>query len=250
MTTVEEADPAPTLGRTRAMGLSRRLASVPAERMQLTLMLTLTAGTGVVDAVGYLGLDRVFTGNMTGNVVVLGMALVGADNLPVAGPSLALIGFLVGAALGGRVLKRSGGAWTGRTTLLFGLVGVVCLALGGVLFVAGSDPGTGLAITTTTLLGVAMGVQAATARVLAVKDVTTVVVTSTLTGLAADSRFGSNTAAGGTFRRVAAVVLIMVGALFGALLLRWHLGAGLVAAGVIVLAVAGLGALHARVTRL
>jgi hypothetical protein len=38
-------------------------------------MLALTFTTGIVDAVGYLGLDRVFTANMTGNVVILGMAL-------------------------------------------------------------------------------------------------------------------------------------------------------------------------------
>ena len=37
----------------------------------LPLMLALTFSTGIVDAVGYLGLDRVFTGNMTGNVVIL-----------------------------------------------------------------------------------------------------------------------------------------------------------------------------------
>ena len=75
------------------------LAAVPAERMHLVLMLVLTFTTGVVDAVGYLGLDRVFTGNMTGNVVILGMAVVGAEDLPVLGPVLALVGVMAGAAL-------------------------------------------------------------------------------------------------------------------------------------------------------
>ncbi|MGQ4427380.1 DUF1275 family protein, partial [Streptomyces violaceoruber] len=40
-------------------------------------MLALTFATGVVDAVGYLRLDQVFAGNMTGNVVILGMAATG-----------------------------------------------------------------------------------------------------------------------------------------------------------------------------
>ncbi len=66
------------------------------------LMLALTFSTGIVDAVGYLGLDRVFTGNMTGNVVILGMALVGGDDLPVVGPVIALVAFFVGAMIGGR----------------------------------------------------------------------------------------------------------------------------------------------------
>lgn len=55
--------------------------------------LALTFVTGIVDAVGYLGLDRVFTGNMTGNIVILGMGVAGADELPVLGPAIALPGF-------------------------------------------------------------------------------------------------------------------------------------------------------------
>ncbi|MEC9052373.1 MAG: YoaK family protein, partial [Actinomycetota bacterium] len=105
--------------------------------MHLVLMLVLTFTTGIVDAVGFLGLDRVFTGNMTGNVVILGMAVVGAEDLPVVGPVLALVGFMAGAALGGRVLKRAAGKWTGLTTALFLTVGLVCLGLAVVLLVVG-----------------------------------------------------------------------------------------------------------------
>uniref|UniRef100_UPI0015F0CFCD YoaK family protein n=1 Tax=Streptomyces phytophilus TaxID=722715 RepID=UPI0015F0CFCD len=68
------------------------------------LMLALTFATGVVDAVGYLHLDQVFAGNMTGNVVILGMAATGGTGLPVLGPSLALTLFLAGAAAAGRLL--------------------------------------------------------------------------------------------------------------------------------------------------
>lgn len=222
-----------------------RLRAVPADRMHLALMLALTFGTGIIDAVGYLGLDRVFTGNMTGNVVILGMALVGADDLPVLGPVLALVGFLLGAALGGRVLRRAAGAWTGRTTALFGSVGALMLALAVLLLAAGEDLAEPVALAVTTLLGAAMGVQAAAARFIAVKDVTTVVVTSTITGLAADSVLGSGKG-GGSGRRAAAVVLILAGAAAGAALLKWRLGAGLVVAGAIVLTVTAVGALHAR----
>ena len=59
--------------------VTNRLAAVPADRLHLVLMLVLTFTTGIVDAVGFLGLDRVFTGNMTGNVVILGMAAEGAE---------------------------------------------------------------------------------------------------------------------------------------------------------------------------
>jgi uncharacterized membrane protein YoaK (UPF0700 family) len=173
-------------------------------------MLVLTFGTGIVDAVGYLGLDRVFTGNMTGNVVILGMALVGGDGLPVVGPLIALGGFMAGAALGGRVLKRARAPWTGRTTVLLALVGVLVLGLAGALLLV-ENPSSAVLLTVTGLLGGAMGLQAATARFIAVKDVTTVVVTSTITGLAADSVLGSG-AGGGTLRRASAVVVIVAGA--------------------------------------
>ncbi len=217
-------------------GVIKRL---PADQQHLVLMLALTFSTGVIDAVGYLGLDRVFTGNMTGNVVILGMALVGADDLPVLGPVLALVGFMAGAALGGRVLRRATPGWSHRTTTLIGVVGVVMLALG-VALVVEEDLTHGVQLTITTLLGAAMGLQAATARFIAVKDVTTVVVTSTLTGLAADSVLGSGKG-GGSARRATAVVLILAGAAAGALLLKWHLGTGLLVAAAITLLVAALG---------
>ncbi|GAA2023578.1 YoaK family protein [Nocardioides kribbensis] len=229
--------------------MTSRLAAVSHERMHLVLMLVLTFTTGIVDAVGYLGLDRVFTGNMTGNVVILGMAIVGADDLPVLGPVVALVGFMAGAALGGRVLRRAGGAWTRRTTLLFTAVAVVCVGLGVLLLALGETPGEtpaeAVALPVTAALGAAMGVQAATARFIAVKDVTTVVVTSTITGLAADSVLGSGKG-GGSGRRVLAVALILLGAAAGAALLRWHLGAGLVVAGGLVALATLLGAVHAR----
>ena len=154
--------------------MKARLAAVPDERMHLVLMMVLTFSTGIIDAVGYLGLDRVFTANMTGNVVILGMGLVGAEDLPVLGPLLALGGFMAGAALGGRVLRRAPGPWSALTTGLFLSVGVVCVALAVVLLVVGATPSASIALPVTTVLGLAMGVQAATARFVAVPDVTTV----------------------------------------------------------------------------
>jgi uncharacterized membrane protein YoaK (UPF0700 family) len=180
--------------------------------------------------------------------VILGMALVGADGLPVVGPLLALVGFMAGAATGGRVLKRAQPGWSVATTLLFGVVGLTMLALAGVLLVVEQNPPHAVALAVTTLLGGVMGVQAATARFLAVKDVTTVVVTSTLTGLAADSVLGSGRGGGGA-RRAAAVVLILAGAGVGAALVTWHVAAGLLLAAVVVLTATLVGAAHERWSR-
>ncbi|MDR6972828.1 YoaK family protein [Leifsonia shinshuensis] len=200
-----------------------------------------------MDAVGYLGLDKVFAGNMTGNVVVLGMALAGADGLPWVGPLIALFAFMAGAVIGGRTLRRESTGWNTRTSWSFTAVAVALLLLTAVTIVTGGVPPKPWEFAITTLLAATMGFQAAVARHLAVKDVTTVVVTSTLTGLAADSRL-----AGGSGqpwrRRVAAVALIALGALVGALLLRLNIAAPLGLAAVIsaVAAVVGHSAAHAE----
>jgi uncharacterized membrane protein YoaK (UPF0700 family) len=208
-------------------------------------MLALTAATGINDAVGYLGLDRVFTGNMTGNVVILGMALLGADGLPVIGPLVALAGFLAGAAAGGRALKGTDGGWTHRVTVLFATTALTELVVGVGLLAGLRADDRAVQLVVTAAAAAAMGLQAATARFLAVRDVTTVVVTSTLTGLASDSVLGAN-AGGSSVRRLAAVALILAGAAVGAALVKWEVGAGFVVAGVVTALVTATGAVAAR----
>ncbi len=208
--------------------------------LHLGLMLALTFSTGVIDAVGYLGLDRVFTGNMTGNVVILGMALTGADGLPIVGPIVAIVGFVFGATIAGRALRRVEAGWSTASTVLFGTVGLVILAAAVPTLVTGDDRPEWLALIVTGLLGLAMGMQAGAARHLAVKDVTTVVVTSTMVGLAFDSWFGGRSGQPWK-RRLGALTLIGAGAAAGALLLQWHIGAGMALAAVITLVCTLLG---------
>jgi uncharacterized membrane protein YoaK (UPF0700 family) len=76
-----------------------------ARRVQplLLALSLLTLVTGLVDAACYLGLGRVFTANMTGNVVLLAFGAAGAQGLPVLAPTVSLVVFLVGAAAGGRL---------------------------------------------------------------------------------------------------------------------------------------------------
>ena len=73
-------------------------------------LLALTFTTGLVDAVSYLALGRVFTANMTGNIVLLGFGIAGSDGLPVVGPgsirrSAAVLTMLAGALCGALLLK-------------------------------------------------------------------------------------------------------------------------------------------------
>ncbi|MCC3295125.1 DUF1275 domain-containing protein [Arthrobacter sp. zg-Y411] len=218
----------------------KRLNAVPTERVHLWLMLALTFSTGVVDAVGYLGLDQVFTGNMTGNVVLLGMAFAGGTGLPVLRPVLALIFFMLGAALAGRMLRKGPQGWSSRTSVALIVVAAVITALAVFTLLADVQGNEVLGGITTSSLATAMGVQAATAKRLAVAEITTVVVTSTITGLASDSRL-----AGGNsrfwLRRALAIALIMLGAVAGAAALKVGLWLGLSISAAISIAVATAG---------
>jgi len=225
--------------------LRTRWQAVPAARAHLYLMVLLTFSTGINDAVGYLGLDRVFTGNMTGNVVILGMALTGTTALPVLGPALALVGFVAGAGVGGFVLRRELLSWGPLHSWLLAAVAVTMLSLGVILHAVGPTLEESTMVAATTVASLALGIQAATARAIAVKDVTTVVVTSTLTGLGADWFLGSGLRAG-TARRVVTVLVLLLGAAIGALLLLVSVSAGFFVAGAVIAMGAIAGEVHRR----
>jgi uncharacterized membrane protein YoaK (UPF0700 family) len=70
-------------------------------------LLGMTAVTGLVDAVSFLSLGRVFTANMTGNIVLLAFATAHVPGLSIPRSLTALLAFLVGAILGGRVMARA-----------------------------------------------------------------------------------------------------------------------------------------------
>jgi uncharacterized membrane protein YoaK (UPF0700 family) len=221
-------------------------------RPALAAMVALTFVTGVVDAVGFLGLDRVFTGNMTGNIVILGMGVAGADDLPVLGPAVALGGFTVGAFAAGLVLRRRhkaspGPGWDNRITMLLSVGAAVLVALT-VVAVATDDrvpPLLQAAMATAT--AAVMGQQAMVARALAVKDMTTVVVTSTLASLAGETWVTGRSGAIAN-RRLSAIGVIFLGAVAGALLLRIHIAVpfGLAAVVTILVVMAGHIRLHDR----
>jgi uncharacterized membrane protein YoaK (UPF0700 family) len=182
-------------------------------------LLVLTFSTGLVDAVCYLSLGRVFAANMTGNVVLLGFGIAGAGGLPVLAPMISLAAFLVGAGAGAMLARsfseRHAGDMAGPLVLEALLLAAAALLT--LLVSVEPDQASGDAVIA--VLALAMGIRNATTRRLAVPDLTTTVLTLTLTGLAAESPLAGGTGKG-TLRRVAAVAMMLVGAVAGALLLR------------------------------
>jgi uncharacterized membrane protein YoaK (UPF0700 family) len=189
-----------------------------AEESLPPLLILLTIVTGVVDALAYLRLGHVFVANMTGNVVFLGFAAAGAGGLSVPGSLLALACFLPGGIAAGRLATRLGDDRRRQLRAATTVELVLCAAAIPVAAAAGQQLGAGSRYALIGLMALAMGVQNATARRLAVIDLTTTVLTLTLTGIAADSWLGGGTGAR-TARRVIAVGAMLLGAFVGALLL-------------------------------
>src|SRR5579864_5269837 len=82
-------------------------SSPTAEKVIPYSLLGMTAVTGLVDAVSFLSLGRIFTANMTGNVVILAFATARVPGLSVRRSGTALVLFLAGAMLGGRIMSRA-----------------------------------------------------------------------------------------------------------------------------------------------
>jgi len=203
------------------LGAWRTLVPVRGERHGPLppLMLLLTLITGFVDAYSYLVLGHVFVANMTGNVVFCGFALAGTGAFSLPASVTALAAFAVGAAVGGRV-ARERREHRGRA-LHFALVIEMVLVAAAYAVAGTTHPATaaGSRYALICLLGLAMGVQNASARALAVPDLTTTVLTMTITGASADSRAVGGPG-GKTGRRLLSVLVMFLGALVGALAVR------------------------------
>ena len=193
-----------------------------------TLLLAFTMLTGLVDAISYLTLGRVFVANMTGNVVFLGFAIAGATDLSIPASLVAIGAFLGGALAGGRLASRAGDH---RGRLLAIATYIEIALVGAALAVSLAAPRADddiVRYSFIVLLALSMGLQNATARRLGVPDLTTTVLTLTLTGLAADSALAGGKSPN-PWRRIVSTVTMFLGAAIGAFLI-FHFGVSAVLA--------------------
>jgi uncharacterized membrane protein YoaK (UPF0700 family) len=197
-------------------------------------LLVLTFTTGLVDAASYLGLGHVFTANMTGNIVLLGFGIAGSGGLPIVSPIVSLAAFLLGAGAGGLLARRFAGRHAEHITRALATEVALIAAAAAVAIAVDVQPNAGSGDTIVALLALAMGVRNETVRTLGVPDLTTTVLTMTLTGLAADSPPAGGSGRG-SIRRVTAVAAMLAGAVAGALLLKESLVLPLAAAAALAL---------------
>ena len=149
----------------------------------------MTLVTGLVDAFSYLALGHVFVANMTGNVVFLGFAVAGSDGFSIRLPrrSGVLPRGVGRRRQDRRDIRPSPRAApcdrVGRRVRLLGHAVVLALW-------RSNAPQHGFRYGLIVVLSLATGIQNASIRKLAVPDLTTTVLTMTVTGLGADSAIG------------------------------------------------------------
>jgi hypothetical protein len=107
-----------------------------------TMLVMLSLAAGCVDAVGYLGLGQIFVANMTGNTVLLGLALGQAKGQAALRAMVGLAGFVVGVASGAAVFGpgRERSAWPPTVTAALALELVVLVAFAVGWFLAEAEP--------------------------------------------------------------------------------------------------------------
>jgi uncharacterized membrane protein YoaK (UPF0700 family) len=217
--------------------------SLTTEKTTTFTLLGLTVVTGLIDAVSFLALGRVFTANMTGNVVILAFATARVPGLSIARSLTALLSFLAGAVIGGRIMARASADSQIRfaaQAFLLEVIFLIAASFCAIGYTRDLPEHSFQLFALIALTALAMGTRNAAVRKLAIPDLTTTVLTMTITGIGADSSLanGNNPRLA---RRVGSVAALFLGAAFGAVILRYSISAALMlAAGVAVLCSAAL----------
>ena len=201
------------------------------------ILSVLTIIAGLVDATSLLRLDRVFVANVTGSVIFIGLAIVGARGFSLAAPFIALASFLIGAGIGGRISARHV-THRGRGAYAACLAQFSDLLLASVIVLFDHHPTDPVRLTLVGILALGMGAKSALVRSVNVPGLTTAVVTTTLTGLASEGASGSWRSTNFAIRLLAAGALLVGAIVGGALVIFLERWTALAAADVLALGAA------------
>jgi uncharacterized membrane protein YoaK (UPF0700 family) len=149
-------------------------------------LILLAVAAGCVDAVSYLGLGGVLTAAMTGNTVLLGLA-VGSGELRAAARScIALAGFMLGAMLAADITGRGARRlpWSRTVTAAFVLELIVLVMLAIAWHLLGPEASSSYRYFLIGAAGIAMGIQSVAVHRLGVEGISTTYITGTLTNSA------------------------------------------------------------------
>jgi len=156
---------------------------VNAERRNL-LVVVLALVSGATDATGFLALGGAFTSVMTGNMVLMGVAVGSMDASAVGLILAAFGGYVAGAALGSRVAgtpEPGDQTWPAPVTRALAVELALYAAFGVAWWLLGSNPSTGWSAPLLALLAAALGVQSSAILRFGVSGLSTTYLTGTLT---------------------------------------------------------------------
>jgi len=203
------------------------------------LLDALTVSSGVVDAVSFLALGKVFTAFVTGNVAFLGMAIASATGSTIYGVApprilwvlAALAGFAGGIYLGTKIVRPSrepashkgeqpnGVVWPQGTTFALGLSLLAHLCFVLIWFATSARPGDNIIPVLLATWALAMGMQSAAVRSLNVGGIFTTAATATFIFLFGAMANGVPLTGDERRRMRGVLVSLAIGATVGGLLL-------------------------------
>lgn len=152
------------------------------QRAHLVVVLALTSGA--TDAIGLLALGNAFTSVMTGNLVLLG---VGAAHRDLSGALLVLVAimsFMVGAAIGARVAGSASDGdtiWPRAVTVALAIELALFAVFAAGWWALGSDPAGTVLLPLLALNAGALGLQSSAIQRFGVAGLSTTYLTGTLT---------------------------------------------------------------------
>ena len=164
------------------------------------MLLALTGAAGSLDAIGFLALGHVFTANMTGNTVLLGLHVAQEQGAAAVRSLIALLGFGVGLVIGALIVERSVDTtpWPKAVTQALALEVLILAVFTVGSYMAAIIREAWKAQSLIALSAIAMGIQSAAARRLDVPGIATTYLTGTftsaVTSLVAKSRRSPRTA--------------------------------------------------------
>jgi uncharacterized membrane protein YoaK (UPF0700 family) len=191
-------------------------------RVRDLLLVALTVSTGAVDAVSWLGLGKVFSAFMTGNLVFLGFRAGGAAGPPIPRVLTAVAAFALGAVLAARLVRRTqddGEVWPRRVTLALATALLAQAAFLGAWTSVGGQPSSRAGDLLIALSALAMGIQTTAVFSLGVRAVFTTAATATLAIFMGDLS-GWAQSSGERRRLFAVTVGLFAGAVIGGVLVE------------------------------
>lgn len=148
-----------------------------------TMLILLASVAGSIDVMSYYRLDHVFTANMTGNTILLGLS-IGQGKLASSLHSLgALAGFFAGAFAGALIVENKKKGWSYYITLSVGIECFIIFILVLIWFEESTPLDNTVLYVSILLSAIAMGMQSATIRHLNIPGVVTTFITGTITSI-------------------------------------------------------------------